>query len=324
MHLNIEELITDLFRCPINPLSTVFVPLVWWRVLQGAFANVYRMAVAVPLFRPFLFGMVLLADRESEKHIFLGFASPFTPIRSYPVVWDGARNLQNLTIAEHGIIAAASYDMRDSVPLTKEFSNLIEQAAPPNKPQDDLVEQIQNAIEHMCERTENILELSKIELGVKPKQEIVDLTHLAWKIADEFQPRAQAKQQLLALEKIASDARIEGDTWQLSQALRNLVGNAIEYTPHGGTITLSLQNESNTVNIKIRDTGYGIPPADLPVIFDRVRNSGHGQIRYNRLGLATVKAIVEQHFGQISVESAIGEGCCFSISLPRSSADSTK
>jgi signal transduction histidine kinase len=112
---------------------------------------------------------------------------------------------------------------------------------------------------------------------------------------------------------------VSGNESQLRRVLRNLIGNAVKYTPEGGTITLSLEFESNIVKIRVKDTGYGIPSSDLPHIFDRfyrVRNNGHNDIQGNGLGLAIVKTIAGQHGGNVSVESEVGKGSCFTLTIP--------
>jgi signal transduction histidine kinase len=112
---------------------------------------------------------------------------------------------------------------------------------------------------------------------------------------------------------------VEVNELQLRQAVRNLVTNAIKYTPDGGTITLSIEQETNMAKVKIQDTGYGIPADDLPFIFDRfyrVKNQETRDIDGNGLGLAIVKSIVERHGGQIQVESKPGIGSCFIFTLP--------
>src|SRR6266545_5665025 len=139
------------------------------------------------------------------------------------------------------------------------------------------------------------------------------------KLADEFKPQAQTKQQALSLIQTDDNLTVQCEVLKMHQALRNLIGNAIKYTPAGGAITLSVEHDAEQVNIKIQDTGYGIPASDLPHIFERfyrVRNNGHDEIEGNGLGLAIVKSIVEQHGGNVSVESEIGKGSCFSFTLP--------
>ena len=106
---------------------------------------------------------------------------------------------------------------------------------------------------------------------------------------------------------------------RLRQVLRNLIGNAVKYTPDGGQVTVSTEIEKTLVNILIKDTGIGIAANDLPYIFDkfyRARSDETKDIEGNGLGLAIVKAVVEQHGGKISVESTPGEGSCFSVTLP--------
>jgi signal transduction histidine kinase len=164
-----------------------------------------------------------------------------------------------------------------------------------------------------------MLDLAKMDLGAEPKYETLDVTHLLWQIADEFQPQAEGKRQLLTLEKTEPSLKVKGDALQLRQVLRNLIGNAIKYTPDGGAITLSIEHQVNKAFIKVQDTGYGIPATDLPHIFDRfyrVRNNGHDEIEGNGLGLAIVKSITQRHGGDVTVESKQGEGTCFSLTLP--------
>ena len=121
------------------------------------------------------------------------------------------------------------------------------------------------------------------------------------------------------LEQTAAGSEVRGDELQLLQALRNLVGNAIKYTPEHGSIKIALGQKDGRSLIKVRDTGYGIPAASLPFIFNRfyrVRNNGHSEIEGNGLGLAIVKSIIEQHDGEVNVESEPGVGSCFTVSLP--------
>jgi two-component system phosphate regulon sensor histidine kinase PhoR len=139
------------------------------------------------------------------------------------------------------------------------------------------------------------------------------------KLADEFKPQAEAKGQVLTIGQTEGRSKVRGDALKIRQALRNLIGNAIKYTPNGGSVTLSLENESDRVNIRIQDTGYGIPASDLPNLFNRfyrVRNNGHDEIEGNGLGLAIVKSTAESHGGDVTVESEPGKGSCFTFALP--------
>ena len=135
----------------------------------------------------------------------------------------------------------------------------------------------------------------------------------------EFEPQAHAKTQVLTLQIAENRLEIQGDAFQLKQALRNLVGNAIKYTPANGMIDISAEADEHNVLVHVRDTGYGIPTDDLPHIFDRfyrVRQDAVKEIEGNGLGLAIVKSIIDKQAGQISVESEVGKGSSFIFSLP--------
>lgn len=249
------------------------------------------------------------------------FNASFTPITEggCVVVLHDVTHFKKLEKVKDEFIATASHDLRNPITSIRGYSQLMQHAGPLNENQADFVKRIQHASEHMTELVENMLDLAKMDLGAEPKDEILDMTHLLWQIADEFQPQAQAKKQLLTLKKTATSSNVRGDGLQLRQALQNLIGNAIKYTPEDGVVTISSVNEAGTVQVHIQDTGYGIPATDLPHIFDRfyrVRNNGHDEIEGNGLGLAIVKSMIEGHGGEISVESDGSSGTCFSFSLP--------
>jgi signal transduction histidine kinase len=139
-------------------------------------------------------------------------------------------------------------------------------------------------------------------------------------MAHEFTPQAQLKEQTFSFTPLAELVHVNGDPLQMRQLFRNLIGNAIKYSPKGSTVILAAKVEKGNVQVNVEDTGFGIPAADLPFIFDRfyrVRNGKNSELEGNGLGLAIVKSIVEQHGGQISVESEVDKGTCFTLSLPR-------
>jgi signal transduction histidine kinase/DNA-binding response OmpR family regulator len=256
------------------------------------------------------------------------FSVLLTPIEEggYVVVLHDVTHFKELERVKDEFIATASHDLRNPIASIKGFSHLIKHAGPLNDNQNDFVQRIQNAVENMSELVENMLDLTKMDLGAELKHEVLNVSSLIWEIADEFQPQAEAKRLLLTLDKTETSSKVQGDMLQLRQALRNLIGNAIKYTPNSGTITLSLEHKSNMAVIHIRDTGYGIPADDLPFIFDRfyrAHNDNVIDIEGNGLGLAIVKSIVERHSGQISVESKPGIGSCFTIALPLVQLDSS-
>jgi signal transduction histidine kinase/DNA-binding response OmpR family regulator len=254
----------------------------------------------------------------TDNRIFNSLFTPITEGGCVAVLHD-VTHFKQLEKVKNEFIATASHDLRNPLTSIRGYSQLIQVMGPLNENQTDFAKRIQRGVEHMTELIQNMLDLAKMDMGAEQKHEILDINSMLVELANEFKPQADEKEQNLILGDLGVGLKIQGDALKISQALRNLIGNAIKYTPKRGTITLSSKKHADRVNIEVRDTGYGIPAADLPNLFKRfyrVRNNGHDEIEGNGLGLAIVKSIVEQHGGQISVESESGKGSCFLIDLP--------
>lgn len=112
---------------------------------------------------------------------------------------------------------------------------------------------------------------------------------------------------------------VKGDWQRLDQVLGNLISNALRYTPEGGEISLRAGREGGSILVRIQDSGDGIPAEDLPYIFDRFWKGDKSRTRASGgsgLGLAIARQLVSAQGGEISVESQLGEGTTFTISLP--------
>jgi signal transduction histidine kinase len=249
------------------------------------------------------------------------FSVLLTPIANggCVAVLHNVTRFKDLERVKNEFVATASHDLRNPITSIVGYSQLIVQAGGLSELQSDFAGRITGAAGRMSELVENMLNLAKMDLGLEPKRDDINLYNLLVQTTEEFKPQADAKGQRLTIEKTSPHPKVRGDAFQLSQVFHNLIGNAIKYTPNGGAIDLSLEEENDFVTIKVQDTGYGIPASDLLHIFERfyrVRNNGHDDIEGNGLGLAIVKSIIEQHGGQIKVESKPGAGSCFSFSLP--------
>jgi signal transduction histidine kinase len=109
------------------------------------------------------------------------------------------------------------------------------------------------------------------------------------------------------------------DEDRMSEVLGNLLANAFKFTDRGGTVELAVSAAADTVTMRVRDTGAGIPPENVPYIFEKffqADNQASASAKGTGLGLAIAKTIVTEHGGTISVESAVGGGTTFSITLP--------
>jgi two-component system sensor histidine kinase BaeS len=161
--------------------------------------------------------------------------------------------------------------------------------------------------------------MARMDLGVQLNLENLNVNALAGEVADEFRPQASAKRQMLQVAAGPETLPVQADAARLRQVLRNLIGNALKYTPEGGRIEVALSQFGTLAQLQVRDTGLGIPAGDLPYVFDkfyRVQAEDRQNIEGSGLGLAIVKAIVDQHAGTIAVDSVVGQGTCFTVSLP--------
>jgi signal transduction histidine kinase/CheY-like chemotaxis protein len=226
---------------------------------------------------------------------------------------------KDLERVKNEFIATASHDLKSPITAMLGYGDLLAKAGPLNERQAAFADRMHKAAVQMRDLVSNLLELARIDLDVALRPEPCEMLDLLTGATDEFRPHAEAKGQALALLPPDMPLRINGDPTRLRQALRNLIGNAVKYTPSGGQITLTAEAEEGFVCVHVQDNGPGIAAADLPHLFEkfyRAHATEAGELEGSGLGLAIVKAIVEQHGGEVSVTSAPGQGSCFSFTLP--------
>jgi two-component system sensor histidine kinase BaeS len=166
--------------------------------------------------------------------------------------------------------------------------------------------------------------LSLAEAGQLPlEREVVDVAELLADVATSFSGQAEAASIDLRIDPIAAgdrDLTVVGDAGRLNQVLGNLVSNAVRHTESSGSITLSAELHAGRVQIAVADTGEGISAEDLPFIFDRFwrgdRARSRGGGAGSGLGLAIARQLVRAHGGTISVDSEVGRGSVFTVTLP--------
>jgi two-component system phosphate regulon sensor histidine kinase PhoR len=181
--------------------------------------------------------------------------------------------------------------------------------------------QIQGEVERMIRLVEDLLELARSESGtVRLRRERLDLSDVATSTVNTFAQRADALGVELDLE--APDAvEVEADRGRLTQVAVNLVDNALRHTPAGGSVVVEVGRERGDAVLRVRDTGIGIPFADLPRIFERfyvVDRSRSREHAGTGLGLAIAKHLVEAHGGSLRAESVYGQGASFTMRIPAS------
>jgi signal transduction histidine kinase len=183
---------------------------------------------------------------------------------------------------------------------------------------------IQGETQHLARLIDDLFELSQIDAGALKLH--LEPTSLGDMVSDALESMsAQAEQKKVRLEGNieGSPPQVPLDAPRMQRVLYNLIQNAIRHTPQDGTITLTVRDAKDKVELTIADTGEGIPQDDLPYIFDSFYRGERARTRekYSSgpgagLGLAIAKGIVEAHGGMISATSAPGHGAIFRLELP--------
>ena len=186
-------------------------------------------------------------------------------------------------------------------------------------------------INQMSEMVENLLTLARADEGRAPLAvEECDLRELLWRCGGDGGHAGRERGHRRARPTCpTTPVRLRGRPHRIREMLLNLVTNAIKYTPQGGTVALSLAEETDSVVFTVRDTGIGIAPGDLPHIFERFWRADPARSRTGDrpgtgLGLAITKWIAEAHGGSITVQSRPGRGTIFVVRLPKGAAAGRK
>jgi two-component system, OmpR family, manganese sensing sensor histidine kinase len=226
--------------------------------------------------------------------------------------------------------ADASHELRNPIAVIQ--TNVQVSLADPN-PDPEFQRSQLEAIERITRRLgrliDDLLFLARHDGGItNQRRESCNLSQILREVSEEQQAIAQQKQVVLELPNEDQNLLVSGDRDRLGRLFTNLVSNAIAYTPTGGKVQIIAQVTSqNQVQVQIKDTGIGIPDAELSQIFERFyryqpqRSSKSSPKSINPttsgsgLGLAIAKAIAESHQGKINVESKVGQGTTFTVIL---------
>ncbi len=178
-------------------------------------------------------------------------------------------------------------------------------------------EAIISAANQITQLTADLLLLARVDRA-KPHTQVHQLDRILAELIQQLQPQLDDKVIQLNLNPIAN-LSVAGDAPQLSRLFRNLLENAIQYTPNSGQIDIRTSIYRKYIQVEIEDTGIGIAPADIHKIFDRFWQANSARSYHSGgsgLGLAIARAIANHHNGQISVTSQLDKGSIFTVRLP--------
>lgn len=230
--------------------------------------------------------------------------------------------LENLFNTQRRFLADVGHELRTPLTVINGNVDLMQRIGSFDE---ESLASIKNEVDRLTRMVGDLLLLAQAESGKLPLDiHLVELDTLLLEVLNEMSVLAREKL-LLRLGEI-DQVLVCGDQDRLKQVLVNLVGNAINYTPSGGVVTLGLGKVEDQARLTIQDTGPGIPSEDLPHVFERFYRGEKSRTRSRDgkgfgLGLSIAYWIIRNHGGSIEVESTMGEGSTFSVLLPLAKDD---
>ncbi|MCA9398178.1 MAG: PAS domain-containing protein [Candidatus Omnitrophica bacterium] len=238
------------------------------------------------------------------------------------LVFHDITDLRRLEKVRQDFVANVSHELRTPIATIKGYAETLLQGAIDDKENaEDFLRIICSDANRLAKLINDLLDLSKIESGkLIPDLRMASLEPLISRVVDNLAP--QAKELSVSIENHLPKSLppVKIDSSLMTQVFFNLLENAIKYNRPGGKVYIESEESASRVVILVRDTGIGIPKADLGRIFERfyrVDKARSRDLGGTGLGLSIIKHIVQVHEGTLSVESELGHGSIFSITLPK-------
>ena len=229
-----------------------------------------------------------------------------------------AGSLERTERLRRDMIADAAHELRTPLSNIRGYLEAIRDGVV--KPDAETIRSLDEEAIILSRLADDLQELSLAEAGeLKLNCRTEDSTMLIQQAVGARDAQATARGISLSAELSTELPPVKVDSHRISQVLRNLLENAIAHTPEGGTISVTARTKDNWLEISVTDNGEGIPPEDLPNIFERFYRVDRSRTRTtggNGLGLTIAKRLVEVHGGKITARGEPGKGSCFSFTVP--------
>lgn len=217
------------------------------------------------------------------------------------------------------LVATVTHDLKQPLTVMNGYLEMLQMHQKLEQRGETYVRMIGRAVQTMWSLIDDLMMMAKIEAGVQLEIHPVSAHRLVEECIEQVQSIADSKAMILTNNVSVELPPIKGDPKRLSQVFANLIGNAVKYTAPEGKVRVWAEAHEASLMIGVQDSGLGISPEDQTRIFDRfyrVRSAETESIEGTGLGLAIVKRLVENHRGQIGLESRLGEGSTFYVTLP--------
>lgn len=281
------------------------------RRADGAF--VYADGVAAALFDdPAVAGLVVNLRDATERR------------RAQAVLVRAKQHAEEVAQMKSAFLASMSHEIRTPLTSILGYADVLadEVTEPDHR---EFVDLIAQGGRRLMDTLNSVLDLARFEAGRGDLAlEPMRVANAVGEAVRLMQPDARRRGVALLASISAPDAHAELDDAAFARVLHNLVGNALKFTPEGGSVTVSVAADAHRVSVEVRDTGIGIAPEFVPRLFTEFEQASSGVSRTHEgagLGLSIVRQLVERMGGTIAVESEMGTGSAFLVSFPRLGAE---
>jgi signal transduction histidine kinase len=226
---------------------------------------------------------------------------------------------RKLAALKDDFVSQVAHDLKAPLGIIYGYASLLGDLPMLKEEEDLYVRPIMSAINRMRSLIDNILDIARIEMGIEAEFQVVDLCVVTRAAVSALEAAAKEKKISLVVETVAEELQVRGVPVRLEQAISNLTGNAVKFTPTGGSVMVQVARADGHAIVKVSDTGPGIPNLLQDRLFQKFSKLGQQETKKDEghgLGLAIVKSVVDAHHGQVWVESEEGEGSTFAFALP--------
>ena len=263
--------------------------------------------------------MELSVTRDTTRTLMAQVAPVVTAGRGAVLVMHDITELRKADVIRRDFVANVSHELRTPLTAIKGYAEALLDDPDDPEARERFVEIIHRQAERMERLVKDLLRLARLEAG----QETVevapcDITALIKGIVDDFEPMATKKNQPIEVSVPEDAAMLQTDAAKLHDIIRNLVENAVNYTPDGGAIDITAKVADGRFQLTVADTGHGIAPDDLGRVFERFYRVDKSRARPGGtgLGLSIVKHLVQVLEGEVFVENQPNGGALFTVNLP--------
>jgi signal transduction histidine kinase len=229
--------------------------------------------------------------------------------------------LNNALRARDEFLAMLGHELRNPLAPIRTATDIIRTLTPPDSPINSSTEILDRQVNHMTRLVNDLLDVGRITRGqINLDKKVISLSEVIEQAVELSRPLIDQRGHSLSVSLPSRNVKVNADTSRLSQVFGNLLHNAAKYTPDGGSVSIAAILQGASVEITVRDTGFGIPEAMLGSIFDLFTQLPRSLARSDGglgIGLTLVKRITEMHGGSVAASSAgIGLGATFTVKLP--------